>query len=168
VNINLNRAWLYTALGLVAVAAAGGAVLGVRLHQSPLTEISLASDLPSTSPAGVYIEGAVVRPGFYPTTDNTTLSSLLGQSGLETGADAGALRLVVPAAGDNATAQRIDLNRAEPWLLAALPGIGDVRARAIFEYRAVHGPFRWLDDLLNVPGINPSLLDRLRPYITLG
>jgi hypothetical protein len=36
VNIKHNRAWLFTALGLVAVAAAGGAVLGARLHQNPV------------------------------------------------------------------------------------------------------------------------------------
>ena len=167
-NINHSRAWLFTALGLVAIAATGGAVLGVRLHQNPVLEISLAGEAPGPPVAGIYIEGEVARPGFYPASDNTTLAALLGQAGLKAAADAGGIRLVIPAAGDNVTVQKIDLNRAEPWLLAALPGIGEVRARAIAEFRDTHGPFRRADDLLNVPGISPSVVDRLRPYVIPG
>lgn len=166
-NINLSRAWLIAALSLVAVAAAGGVVLGIRLHQISPVEIILEreSNIPPVS--GVYIEGAVTHPGFYPVSDNTTLHDLFAQATLQTGADTSALRLIAPSIGDNTTVQKISLNRAEPWLLAALPGIGETRAKAISDYRAVHGPFHQIDDLLNVPGISPAVLDRLRPYVTL-
>jgi competence protein ComEA len=37
--------------------------------------------------------------------------------------------------------QQVDINRADSWLLAALPGIGEAKAQAIINYRALHGPF---------------------------
>ena len=167
-NINHSRAWLFTALGLVAVAAAGGAALGIRLNQVLPVEISLTREDYTRPPPGIYIEGRVAHPGFYSTPENATLAALLDQAGIEADADREGLRLIVPGTADNATPQKIDLNRAEGWLLASLPGIGDVRARAILDYRAEHGPFRQASDLLNVPGISPAVLERLRPFVTPG
>lgn len=62
----------------------------------------------------------------------------------------------------------IDLNRAEWWRLATLPGIGRTRALAVVETRRARKGFRSLDELAQVPGINRQLADRLKPLLKLG
>jgi len=62
----------------------------------------------------------------------------------------------------------LDLNRASAADLEQLPGIGPAKAKAIVEHRERYGPFRSVDDLLNVKGIGPKLLERMRPLVTAG
>jgi competence protein ComEA len=59
----------------------------------------------------------------------------------------------------------VDLNRASVGELDALPGIGPARASAIVRWRGEHGSFRTVDDLLEVPGIGPATLERLRALV---
>jgi competence protein ComEA len=62
----------------------------------------------------------------------------------------------------------IDVNEATVDELTALPGIGPAKAAAIVGYREQHGRFASLDALLDVRGIGPATLARLRPMATLG
>ena len=62
----------------------------------------------------------------------------------------------------------IDLNRAEWWMLATLPGIGRTRALAVVEMRRARKGFRSLDELVQVPGINRQLVGQLKPLLKLG
>lgn len=62
----------------------------------------------------------------------------------------------------------IDLNTATRSDLLRLPDIGVTRAEDILSYRDEHGPFRTVDELLNVSGIGPTTMERLRPYICAG
>ena len=62
--------------------------------------------------------------------------------------------------------QIIDLNTAAPEDLERLPGIGPAKADAIAAYRTEHGPFRTVDQLMEVSGIGEATLEALRPYIT--
>jgi competence protein ComEA len=59
----------------------------------------------------------------------------------------------------------LDLNVADVQALTALPGVGETLARRIAAYRASHGPFRSPDELLQVPGIGPQRLERIRPFV---
>lgn len=77
-----------------------------------------------------------------------------------------ALRLTPPQ--PVAAAIRIDLNRARLPELMVLPGVGRVRAEQIVLHRVRHGPFRQLEDLLQVEGIGADTLERLRPFLRLG
>ncbi|MBI2859712.1 MAG: helix-hairpin-helix domain-containing protein [Chloroflexi bacterium] len=77
------------------------------------------------------------------------------------------LSLIVRAT-DPDRAQRVDLNRADAWLLETLPGIGPRTASAIIDYRNKNGPFRMVNDLLNVPGIGDATMVRLSEYVTVG
>ncbi len=63
--------------------------------------------------------------------------------------------------------QRVDINSASVAELASLPGIGESKAKAIVEYRAVD-PFKSVDDLKKVKGIGEKTLEALRPDITVG
>lgn len=60
------------------------------------------------------------------------------------------------------------LNRAGEQELDALPGIGPAKARAILELREHKGGrFSSLEDLLDVKGIGPATLERMRPRLRL-
>ncbi|MBT8362066.1 MAG: helix-hairpin-helix domain-containing protein, partial [Deltaproteobacteria bacterium] len=48
------------------------------------------------------------------------------------------------------------------------PGIGPRTAERIGEYRKVNGPFRTAEDLLNIKGIGPKVLQKLKPFITVS
>ena len=50
--------------------------------------------------------------------------------------------------------------------LERLPGTGPAKAEAIAAYRTEHGPFRTVDQLMEVSGIGEATLEALRPYIT--
>ncbi len=62
---------------------------------------------------------------------------------------------------------RVDLNTATERDLRALPGVGPLLAARILAYRAEHGPFHALEDLLRVPGIGRKTFERLRPFLRL-
>lgn len=64
--------------------------------------------------------------------------------------------------------QKIDLNQVTYEQLIELPGIGEVKAKAILNWRETHGPFTSVEDLLDVPGIGDTLLLQLLPYLSLG
>lgn len=70
--------------------------------------------------------------------------------------------------GPSPTPQRVDINRAEPWLLEALPGIGPRLAEAIVSYRQEKGPFRSPQELQRVPGIGVETYEKLKDLITVG
>lgn len=62
--------------------------------------------------------------------------------------------------------ETVNLNTASLYDLERLPGVGSTRAQAIMDYRQEHGPFRSVDDLLQVNGIGPGTLEGLRAYVT--
>ena len=66
--------------------------------------------------------------------------------------------------GAAAGAPPVDLNRATPAALEALPGIGPALARRIVDARS-HKPFSSVDELERVPGIGPATVARLRPLV---
>ncbi|MFW6084521.1 MAG: ComEA family DNA-binding protein [Gemmatimonadota bacterium] len=59
-------------------------------------------------------------------------------------------------------ASRIDLNRALPKELEQITGIGPALARRIVDARSSRGRFGSIEELLEIPGIGPKTLDRLR------
>jgi competence protein ComEA len=72
-----------------------------------------------------------------------------------------------PADSTRGAAARVDLNRATPAELDALPGIGPVLARRIVEHRERFGPYRRAQDLLDVPGIGPKLYAKLEGRVAI-
>jgi|CZCB01.1.fsa_nt_gi competence protein ComEA len=59
----------------------------------------------------------------------------------------------------------LNVNTASQKELETLPGIGPVLARAIIDYRERCGPFRKLEDLLNVSGVGEKILARISDYL---
>jgi competence protein ComEA len=62
---------------------------------------------------------------------------------------------------------RVDLNRADRASLERLPGIGPALAGRILELRGREGPFRAVEDLLEVSGIGPVTLERLEGRVVV-
>lgn len=60
---------------------------------------------------------------------------------------------------------QVDLNTADVAELALLPNIGVRTAEKIIADRTTNGRYENIEDLLRVPGIGPTTLHRLTPYI---
>jgi len=61
--------------------------------------------------------------------------------------------------------ERIDLDHADVTEITRLPRVGPALARRIVDWRAAHGPFGNLARVDSVPGIGPTLLTAIRPYV---
>ncbi len=61
----------------------------------------------------------------------------------------------------------VDVNRAPATELEALPNVGATLATRIVDYRQTRGPFRELDELLQVHGVGERTLQQLRPMLTV-
>lgn len=66
------------------------------------------------------------------------------------------------------TGARMNLNTASVHELELLPGVGPSKASAIVYYRSDINGFRSIDQLLEVRGIGPKTVERLRPLLTIG
>ena len=164
----VDRFYLFITVFLVIAAIAGGVMLAVQHNRSQPVEIVLSqTELPELS-GEVYIGGAVANPGIYALKEGDTLQTLLSDAGIEPDADLSHVELYIPREGENQSPQKIDINRAEPWLLEALPGIGEVLAQRIADYRSENGPFRRIEDLLKVSGIGPATFEKIKDYITVS
>ncbi len=71
-------------------------------------------------------------------------------------------------AGVAAGCAGLDLNRATAAELERLPWIGPARARQVLETRERLAGFHSVDQLVEVPGIGPYTLERLRPLVCVG
>ncbi len=72
------------------------------------------------------------------------------------------------AARPAATAAVVNLNSAAASDFEGLPGIGAKTAARIIEYRQKNGPFKKIEDLMNVPGIGEKNFLKLKPQLTVA
>ncbi|NNU99919.1 helix-hairpin-helix domain-containing protein [Geobacillus sp. DSP4a] len=141
--------------------------------------------------AVVDVKGAVANPGVYEVaTDARVRDAIALAGGLADEADETKVNLAakvhdemmiyVPKKGEAAPASnavgkspsdgdrngmQVAINTATEEELMQLPGIGPAKANAIIAYREEHGPFRRVEDLLNVTGIGEKTLEKLKPYL---
>jgi len=179
---NSGRRWTYVAawtvvLLLLVATMVGGGVLAYRnIGEGQAVEVLLPQE-PSAA-VEVYLSGAVESEGIYSFTQDSSLAEVLGRGGISPeGPDAVGLRVYVLGAGEDPFDQgqddggdadcRINVNRASSEELQELDGIGPVKAQAIIDYRGEHGPFRPVDDLINVSGIGPKTLEKIRDQVTV-
>lgn len=62
----------------------------------------------------------------------------------------------------------VDVNTATVEELVQLPGIGEKRAEAILQARQQRGGFKSVDELLEIRGIGPANLEKLRPHLSVS
>ena len=165
--MNQNRFWLLSIILLVAVIAVSGTIAWSKYRPAPPIEIALKtlSPLPADS---VSVTGAVNNPGIYPLKPGDDFNSVIqAAGGLTNTADAGRISMNVPLRTASPYVQKININRAEVWLLEALPGIGTVKAKAIVAYRQQNGDFHNTLELTNVDGISPTLYGQIKDLIAV-
>ena len=65
-----------------------------------------------------------------------------------------------------ANAEPVDLNQADAETLADnIVGVGPVLAEAIVAYRLENGPFVSTEQLLEIPGLGPKLLEKNEKFL---
>lgn len=62
----------------------------------------------------------------------------------------------------------IDINSADKDTLASLPGIGEVLAQRVVDYRRIHGDFSSVEQLTYVEGIGEGKMEAILDLITIG
>jgi competence protein ComEA len=184
------------ALGLLLLAVVAGAAFAyARSLPRPAAPGArpLASASEARSPGArvvVHVAGAVVRPGVYELPGGArVVDGLQAAGGPAADADLAAINLARPladgervwvprrgeapqavAAGEGSggeAGRKVNLNTATVAELEALPGIGQVLAERIVEYRTKHGPFRSVRDLLKVEGIGERKLQSIQDHVTV-
>ena len=172
---------------VIALAALGLPILRATDDSRAVDEFIPNVALTPTTAVGstgvdvvVHVSGAVVSPGVYsvPATARV-IDAIEGAGGATTEADLDQLNLAavvgdgqqirVPMKGEvlpsaplgGAAAAPVDLNHADVVALQSLKGIGPATAEAIVTFREQNGPFRSVDDLLDVPGIGPAKLSAI-------
>lgn len=147
--------------------------------------------------AVVYVVGAVAHPGLYTLRSGSRVNDAVQHAGgLRSDADPAAVNLAervndgdeihvlrlgetAPSAHRRTTRKRktrtahtrpavaIDLNAADEYALAQVPGIGATLASRIVEFRRLNGPFASLDELADVAGMTDRRIDALAEYVTV-
>jgi len=62
----------------------------------------------------------------------------------------------------------VNINTATVEELARLPGIGPRIAERIVQHREKNGPFRRVEELLIIRGINRKKFEKIRPLVMVG
>ncbi len=120
----------------------------------------------------VEIKGHVQSAGIYTMQKGDTIKSLLDLAGIYEDSDLRSINqtqilhnqdvIVVP----QVQSQLISINSASIDELKSLPGIGEMTALRIIEYRQIQS-FQTLEDLMNVKGIGQKKFDALKGLICL-
>jgi competence protein ComEA len=166
-NIKFFNGWMFAAAFLVVIIIACSIFIWSKYNRVPGVEILFKAD--ENSIGQIYISGAVNNPGLYPLHYGDSIDEVLKSAGGLTGsAETGRLELTIGETGEVNMPQKVDVNHAEAWLLAALPSIGETRAQAIVAYRREKGPFRDINELLKVPGIGSVIFESIKNLIIVG
>jgi competence protein ComEA len=155
---------------------------------------STLSPSPTPAPIRVYVSGAVQRPAVYELPRGSIIQDAVDAAGgPATDADLDAINLAlelqdqqhvrVPRAGEanpppvvsggatrsgEMVGHLVDINTATAEELETLPGVGEVTAQRIIDYREANGFFQAVEDIQNVSGIGPKTFEGMRDMITVG
>lgn len=163
---------------------------------SPSTA-SPATSSPATALVAVHVVGQVNNPGVVEVAAGSrVVDAITAAGGLTEEADAGAVNLArpvvdgeqvyVPAPGEEVpvaagpaapapgsvpgtvpSVALLDLNSADAAALDTLPGIGPALAGRIIAWREANGGFASVEDLLEVSGIGPAVLAKIRDLVAV-
>lgn len=173
---------------ITAAAACTDREEGALIFTQTRAESRTETEKPETADERitVYLCGAVSCPGVYTLAPESRLyEAVEAAGGLTASARADAVNLarvltdgeqiVIPDQAMDGTAcstgtaadGRININQASVSELMTLPGIGEVKAQAIIDYRSSSGPFTSIEELKAVPGIKEAAFEKIRTYITV-
>jgi len=162
----------------VATAPSGGTA-SAPASASPSPEVVVLVD----------VAGWVRRPGVYEFTEGArVIDAIDAAGGARSGALLEALNLAAPltdgtqilvpreakegvapapVTGGAVAGGLVNVNSAIATELEELPGIGEVIAQRIIDYRTENGPFATVDELVDVSGIGDAILESIRELVTV-
>ena len=73
--------------------------------------------------------------------------------------------IISETAEENLANRLVNINTAGIEELMTLPGIGEVRATAIIDYRRQEGEFEKIEDVMNVKGIKTGIFSKISSLI---
>ncbi|WP_238016477.1 helix-hairpin-helix domain-containing protein [Dactylosporangium sp. AC04546] len=178
-------------IAAVVVAAAAFYAWHSRPRVTPAPEVAVSTAAPaqpSSSPAllVVSVTGKVNRPGLVRLPAGARVADAIEAAGGPLpGTDLTGLNLArklvdgemvavgvpqppgAPAPTGAAAGGLVNLNTATAAELQTLPGIGEVLAQRIIEFRESHGGFRAVADLRKVEGIGDAKFQQLKDRVTV-
>ena len=93
---------------------------------------------------------------------NRCLRAMKGSTGSDGACECGGLIEVGPSR------KVVNINTADTEEFARLPRILGWRGLAIVQHRQKNGPFRRIEDLMEVPGIGEKFFATLKPYLAVS
>lgn len=183
---------LLMAVAMVAVLVIGSFWIKLEqanekvLSNSEISQTSQKKGRAATSKIMVHVAGAVNRPGLYRLSPDARVNDAIKAAGGATAeGDVNALnlaekvkdgqKLTVPnrsasaqTANQNTTGTAIvNINTASKETLMTLPGIGEVLAQNIIDYRTKNGPFSSTEEIKEVNRIGDKLYEQLKDRISV-
>jgi competence protein ComEA len=161
--------WIILSVLLIVAIVSGGVVFGIRQFGSD-SSIEITPPPATVSTLQVHLTGAVANDGIYTFYDNSSLGDILRIAGYypdDADTTSIVIHIIVDAGDSAAEPQKININKAESWLLEALPAIGPTLAQRIIDYRETEGFFNSIDELAQVDGIGALTLEKIRDKITV-
>lgn len=134
----------------------------------------------------LYVCGAVENPGVYELPENSRVYEAVAMAGgmtenagmeavnqAEFVMDGQMLRIPTmeemtaaqEESGSNVEDGLLDINRASVADFMTLPGIGQSKAEALFQYREAHGRFSSVEEIMNVDGIKEGVFNKIKDSI---
>jgi len=186
------KSWQLIVVGLLCGLLAAGVIL---LVSSPRRGQQIVlPPAPTQAPIAVDVSGAVISPGVYFLEIGSRVEDAIeAAGGFLPEAFTESINLAAPlsdgskvlvpiypgnpppdligqenqdSVGDT-TSFPININTANKETLMLLPGIGEIKAQAIIDYRTQNGPFTELEQIQEVSGIGPVTFENLKDLITI-
>ncbi len=185
------KPWQTLAFGILVGLLATGLILLVSSPQRG--EPIQLPPVPTPAPIIVDISGAVNHPGVYELPIGSRVQDAIeAAGGLQPEAFTESLNLAAPLYDGSKvlipvlpqvveqpdeggtplesqpqTIFPININTATLEQLIELPGIGEVKAQAIIDYRNANGPFTNPEQIMNVRGIGQATYEAIKDLITV-
>ena len=195
-DLEKRRVVIYLAAAAVVIAALIGFYLFRQNQQNQklLTEADVSASASAVQgTAGevvVHVAGAVVSPGVYHLAANArVIDAVEAAGGMTAEADQNSLNLAgtikdgqkvtVPSqngesgdssansASSSAASSLVNINTADKAALMTLPGIGEVLAQNIIDYREKSGGFSSIEEIKEVNRIGDKLFEQIKDSITV-
>ncbi len=145
-------------------------------------ELVVVQGQPTVRQLSVHVSGAVVRPGVYTFSDGARVEDALrAAGGPNESADVSRLNLAVRLKDEMQVmvpsrnsvpltlapaGNLLNINTATARQLEDLPGIGEVTAQRIIDYREQNGPLQRVEELLEAKLVSRSTYDKIKDKIT--
>ena len=165
----------------------------VRAEPAAQAERTVPSASPSPEVVLVDVAGWVRKPGVYEfAVDARVVDAIEAAGGPRPGAALESLNLAAPltdgtqilvtrkgspaaapagvpagSSGVGAVPGTVNVNTASAAELETLPGVGEVIAQRIVDYRTANGPFSSVEGLLDVSGIGDATLEAMRELVSV-